>query len=116
MIVRLFEHFEWFYTTKVVNNNDIRNTSKNFFRAILPDFMNLYQIIINKSSAQTFRSGLNYQYLKDKLEIRHDIVHRNGISNDKSTLHIISNTQLYELIEHVDEFVHSLFDEFEKLN
>lgn len=58
----------------------------------------------------------NYQYLKDKLEIRHDIVHRNGISNDKSTLHIISNTQLYELIEHVDEFVHSLFDEFEKLN
>ena len=26
------------------------------------------------------------------------------------------NTQLYELIEHVDEFVHSLFDEFEKLN
>ncbi len=41
-----------------MNNNDIRNTSKNFFRAILPDFMNLHQIIINKSSAQTFRSGL----------------------------------------------------------
>ena len=58
----------------------------------------------------------NYQYIKDKLEIRHDIVHRNGISNDKSTLHIISNTQLYELIENIDEFVHSLFEEFEKLN
>ena len=43
-----------------MNNNDIRNISKNFFGAILPDFMNLHQIIINKSSAQTFRSGLNY--------------------------------------------------------
>ena len=64
MIVRLFEHFEWFYTTKVVNNNDIRNTSKNFFRAILPDFMNLHQIIINKSSAQTFRSGLLFSIVE----------------------------------------------------
>ena len=58
----------------------------------------------------------DYQYLKNKLEIRHDIVHRNGKSKDQSTLHLISNNQLYELIEHVDEFVHSLFDEFEKLN
>ena len=58
----------------------------------------------------------DYQHIKDKLEIRHDIVHRNGISNDKSTLHIISNNQLYELIEHVDEFVHSLFKEFDNLS
>ena len=59
----------------------------------------------------------DYQYIKDNLQIRHDIVHRNGKSKNLSSSHIqISNKQLYELIEHVDEFVHSLFDEFEKLN
>ena len=64
--------------------------------------------------------GINfpkYEFIKDNLQIRHDIVHRNGKSKNLSSSHIqISNKQLYELIEHVDEFVHSLFDEFEKLN
>ena len=59
----------------------------------------------------------DYQYLKNKLEIRHDIVHRNGKSKNLSSSHIqISNKQLYELIEHVDEFVHSLFKEFDNLS
>ena len=63
--------------------------------------------------------GINfpkYEFIKDNLQIRHDIVHRNGKSKDQSILHVISNSQLYELIEHVDEFVYSLFEEFQKLN
>lgn len=58
----------------------------------------------------------NHKYIDDNLMIRHDIVHRNGFSKDKSMLHIISKNQLYELIGEVDKFVHSLFKEFEKLN
>jgi len=58
----------------------------------------------------------NYKYIQNNLKIRHDIVHRNGISNDKSKWHIISRGQLHELIVEVDKFVHALFDEFEKLN
>ncbi|HBK41548.1 MAG TPA: hypothetical protein DDZ57_08285 [Porphyromonadaceae bacterium] len=57
----------------------------------------------------------DYKYIDDNLTIRHDIVHRNGCSKDKSKFHIISKDQLYELIEKVDKFVHALFDEFEKL-
>ena len=59
----------------------------------------------------------DYEYIEDNLTIRHDIVHRNGYSKDKSKcFHIISKDKLYELIEEVDKFVHALFDEFEKLN
>lgn len=58
----------------------------------------------------------DHKYIDDNLMIRHDIVHRNGFSKDKSRLHIISKHQLYELIGEVDKFVHALFDEFEKLN
>lgn len=57
----------------------------------------------------------DYEYIDDNLTIRHDIVHRNGYSKDKSKFHIISKDQLSELIEEVDKFVHALFDEFEKL-
>ena len=64
-----------------MNNNDIRNTSKNFFRAILPDFMNLHQIIINKSSAQTFRSGL----ITDNIDIA------------KHTCNVLADSELIEL-------------------
>lgn len=58
----------------------------------------------------------DHKYIDDNLMIRHDIVHRNGFSKDRSRLHIISKNQLYELIGEVDKFVHALFEEFEKLN
>jgi hypothetical protein len=57
----------------------------------------------------------NYQFLKDKLQIRNDIVHRNGLSNNKN-FHIIPNNQLYELIAETDKFVYALFNEFEEIN
>jgi hypothetical protein len=57
----------------------------------------------------------NYQFLKDKLQIRNDIVHRNGYSNKKH-FHIITNNQLYELIAETDKFVYALFCELENLD
>jgi hypothetical protein len=57
----------------------------------------------------------NYHFLEDKLQIRNDIVHRNGHSNDKN-FHIITNNQLYELIEETDRFVYALFCELENLD
>ena len=45
-----------------MNNNDIRKYFKELLWVILPYYMNLYkQILINKLSAQTFRSGLNFR-------------------------------------------------------
>ena len=43
-----------------MNNNDIRNISKNFFGIILPNYMTFLKRIINqlKMSALTFRSRL----------------------------------------------------------
>ncbi|HTN68615.1 MAG TPA: hypothetical protein VLZ33_04040 [Dysgonamonadaceae bacterium] len=73
---------------------------------ICPLFKNTFEI-----------SFPDYEYIEDNLTIRHDIVHRNGYSKDKSKcFHIISKDKLYELIKEVDKFVHALFDEFEKLN
>ena len=45
-----------------MNNNDIRNISKNFFGIILPNYMTFLKRIINqlKMSALTFRSRLMF--------------------------------------------------------
>lgn len=57
----------------------------------------------------------DYTFISKNLEIRHDIIHRNGESKKRGIIHEIKNNDLYELIEHVDKFVHGLFSEFEKL-
>ena len=52
-----------------MNNNDIRNISKNFFGIILPNYMTFLKRIINqlKMSALTFRSRLIIANLKKRI-------------------------------------------------
>ena len=58
----------------------------------------------------------DYDYINNKVVIRHDIVHRNGVENQRSIIHAIDNNMLYELIENADRFVHNLFAEFVELD
>ena len=56
-----------------MNNNDIRNISKNFFGIILPNYMTFLKRIINqlKMSALTFRSRLIIKTEKASEELGH---------------------------------------------
>lgn len=94
----------------IVNQVDyrIKNAIEQTVFHRLSDISNLFK--------KTFDISFpNYQFLKDKLQIRNDIVHRNGNSNKKH-FHIITNNQLYELIAETDKFVYALFCELENLD
>lgn len=58
----------------------------------------------------------DYKYINENLKVRHDIVHRNGAKKGEKEWQVIETEKLYELIDHMDLFVYSLFKEFEQLN
>lgn len=104
-----FNLFEIFDKINQIDYKILNAVENTVFHRLSPEIHPLFENVFGISFP-------NYKYIQDNLIIRHDIVHRNGNSNDKSKLHIISRRHLYELTGEVDKFVHALFDEFEKLN
>lgn len=103
-----FHLFEVFDKIKQIDYKIINAIENTVFHRIIDEVEPLF----NKTFGITFP---NYKFISDNLPIRHDIVHRNGHSN-KGEIHLISKEQLDNLIKEVDLFVHSIFDEFEKIN
>lgn len=103
-----FYLFEFFDKIKQIDYKIINAIENTVFHRLTDEVEPLF----NKTFGITFPK---YKFISDNLQIRHDIVHRNGYSN-KRKIHLISEKQLDNLIKEVDLFVHSIFDEFEKIN